>query len=130
MARVTVEDCLDNVDNRFELVLVAAKRARQIAMGAQPMLEEENDKPTVLALREIAENLVNADILQEVEPVTAEEELLEELTADDQEIAATTGAAAAVEEKSELDVAAAIKAALEGEITGDIGGEGAGEGGE
>jgi DNA-directed RNA polymerase subunit omega len=130
MARVTVEDCLDNVDNRFELVLVAAKRARQIAMGAQPMLEEENDKPTVLALREIAENLVNADILQEVEPVTAEEELLEELTADDQEIAATTGAAAAVEEKSELDVAAAIKAALEGEITGAIGGEGAGEGGE
>ena len=130
MARVTVEDCLENVDNRFELVQVASKRARQIAMGAQPMLEEENDKPTVLALREIAENLVNADILQEVEPVTAEEELLEELTADDQEIAATTGAAAAVEEKSELDVAAAIKAALEGEITGAIGGEGAGEGGE
>ena len=115
MARVTVEDCLDNVDNRFELVLVAAKRARQIAMGAQPMLVEENDKPTVLALREVAENLVNAEILKEVEPVAAEEELLEELTADDQEIAATTGAAAAVEEKSELDVAAAIKAALEGE---------------
>ncbi len=130
MARVTVEDCLENVDNRFELVLVAAKRARQIAMGAQPMLQEENDKPTVLALREIADNLVNAEILQEVEPVAAEEELLEELTADDQEIAATTGAAAAVEEKSELDVAAAIKAALEGEITGAIGGEGAGEGGE
>jgi DNA-directed RNA polymerase subunit omega len=130
MARVTVEDCLDNVDNRFELVLVAAKRARQIAMGAQPMLDEENDKPTVLALREVAENLVNAEILKEVEPVTAEEELLEELTADDQEIAATTGAAAAVEEKSELDVAAAIKAALEGEITGAMGGEGPGEGGE
>jgi DNA-directed RNA polymerase subunit omega len=128
MARVTVEDCLENVDNRFELVLVSAKRARQIAMGAQPMVEEENDKPTVLALREIAENLVNADILQEVEPVAAEEELVEELTADDQEIAATTGAAAAVEEKSELDVAAAIKAALEGEIMG--GGEGTGEGGE
>ena len=130
MARVTVEDCLDNVDNRFELVLVAAKRARQIAMGAQPMLEEENDKPTVLALREVAENLVNAAILQEVEPVAAEEELVEELTADDQEIAATTGAAAAVEEKSELDVAAAIKAALEGEIAGAMGGEDAGEGGE
>ena len=130
MARVTVEDCLDNVDNRFELVLVAAKRARQIAMGAQPMLEEENDKPTVLALREVAENLVNAEILKEVEPVAAEEELLEELTADDQEIAATSGAAAAVEEKSELDVAAAIKAALEGEITGAMGGEGPGEGGE
>ena len=130
MARVTVEDCLENVDNRFELVLVAAKRARQIAMGGQPMVAEENDKPTVLALREIADNLVNAAILQEVEPVAAEEELIEELTADDQEIAATTGAAAAVEEKSELDVAAAIKAALEGEISGAIGEEGAGEGGE
>lgn len=126
MARVTVEDCLENVDNRFELVLVAAKRARQIAMGGQPMVEEENDKPTVLALREIADNLVNAQILQEVEPIVAEEELVEELTADDQEIAATTGATAAVEEKPELDVAAAIKAALEGEITGATGGEGAG----
>lgn len=130
MARVTVEDCLENVDNRFELVLVAAKRARQIAMGAQPLLQEENDKPTVLALREIADNLVNAEILQEVEPVSVEEELLEELTADEQEIAATTGAAAAVEEKSELDVAAAIKAALEGEITSAMGGEGTGEGSE
>ena len=130
MARVTVEDCLENVDNRFELVLVASKRARQIAMGAQPMLEEENDKPTVLALREIADDLVNADILSEVEPVVAEEELVEELTADDQEIAATTGAAAAVEEKSEMDVAAAIKAALEGEMVGLPGGESEGEGGE
>ena len=126
MARVTVEDCLDHVDNRFELVLVAAKRARQIAMGSQPMVEEENDKPTVLALREVADNLVNAAILQEVEPIAAEEALVEELTADDQEIAATTGAVAAVEEKTELDVAAAIKAALEGEITGATGGEGAG----
>jgi DNA-directed RNA polymerase subunit omega len=130
MARVTVEDCLENVDNRFELVLVAAKRARQVAMGAQPMLEEENDKPTVIALREIAEDLVNAKILEEVEPVAAEEELVEELSADDQEIAATTGAAAAVEEKSEMDVAAAIKAALEGEMTGLAGGTGEGEGGE
>ena len=58
MARVTVEDCLDNVQNRFELVLAAAKRARQIYMGADPMVEPENDKPTVLALREIAEGKV------------------------------------------------------------------------
>ncbi len=131
MARVTVEDCLENVDNRFELVLVAAKRARQVAMGAQPMLEEENDKPTVIALREIADDLVNASILEEVEPVAAEEELVEELSADDQEIAATTGAAAAVEEKSEMDVAAAIKAALEGEMAGLAGGNSdEGEGGE
>ena len=130
MARVTVEDCLENVDNRFELVLVAAKRARQVAMGAQPMLEEENDKPTVIALREIAEDMVNADILNEVEPAAAEEELVEELSADDQEIAATTGAAAAVEEKTEMDVAAAIKAALEGEMAGLAGGNSEGEGGE
>jgi len=67
MARITVEDCLDNIDNRFELVLTATKRARQIAHGAEPMVEEENDKPTVLALREIAEGLIDAervDVLQ------------------------------------------------------------------
>lgn len=64
MARVTVEDCLENVANRFELVMVATKRARQIAVrGDQPMVEWENDKPTVVALREIAEGFVTADIL-------------------------------------------------------------------
>lgn len=57
MARITVEDCLDNVDNRFLLVLAATKRARQLANGAAPMVEEENDKPTVIALREIASGL-------------------------------------------------------------------------
>ncbi|PJD92688.1 MAG: DNA-directed RNA polymerase subunit omega [Legionella sp.] len=66
MARVTVEDCLENVENRFELVMIASKRARQIAVrGAQPMVEWENDKPTVVALREIAEGFVNASILTE-----------------------------------------------------------------
>ncbi len=64
MARVTVEDCLEHVENRFELVMVATKRARQIAVrGDQPMVEWENDKPTVVALREIAEGFVTADIL-------------------------------------------------------------------
>ncbi|MGB0956848.1 MAG: DNA-directed RNA polymerase subunit omega [Litorivicinus sp.] len=64
MARVTVEDCLDNVDNRFELVMLASRRARQIAVqGKEPMVELENDKPTVLALREIAENKVNSDFM-------------------------------------------------------------------
>ncbi|MBN9231254.1 MAG: DNA-directed RNA polymerase subunit omega [Legionella sp. 40-6] len=64
MARVTVEDCLEHVENRFELVMVATKRARQIAVrGDQPMVEWENDKPTVVALREIAEGLVKADIM-------------------------------------------------------------------
>lgn len=67
MARITVEDCLKNIDNRFELVLTATKRARQISHGAEPMVDVENDKPTVIALREIAENLINernVDILQ------------------------------------------------------------------
>ena len=55
MARVTVEDCLENVDNRFELVMLASKRARQIVIqGAEPLVETEGDKPTVVALREIA----------------------------------------------------------------------------
>ncbi len=64
MARVTVEDCLEHVENRFELVMVASKRAREIAVrGAQPLVEWENDKPTVVALREIAEGLIKPDIL-------------------------------------------------------------------
>lgn len=64
MARVTVEDCLDHLDNRFELVLVAAKRARQLATGGKdPFLAWENDKPTVMALREIAAGHVTRDIL-------------------------------------------------------------------
>ncbi len=58
MARITVEDCLQYVDNNFELVLKAAKRARDISHGAQPLVAEEGDKPTVIALREIAEGLL------------------------------------------------------------------------
>jgi DNA-directed RNA polymerase subunit omega len=61
MARITVEDCLENIDNRFELVLTATKRARQIVHGAEPLVDEENDKPTVIALREIAEGLIDSD---------------------------------------------------------------------
>ena len=76
MARITVEDCLDNIENIFEMVLVAAKRARRVAHGADPMVELENDKPTVVALREIAEGLVTPSILEEIEePVT--EDLLQ-----------------------------------------------------
>lgn len=68
MARITVEDCLDYVDNRFELVLVGAKRARQLAVGGkEPFVPWENDKPTIVALREIEEGLVNASILEEKE---------------------------------------------------------------
>lgn len=64
MARVTVADCLKNVENRFELVMVAAKRARELALsGAEPTVEWENDKATVVALREVAAGNIKADIL-------------------------------------------------------------------
>jgi len=65
MARITVEDCLENVDNRFQLVLVATKRARQLFDGAEPLVEVDNDKHTVVALREIADGLVTKAILEE-----------------------------------------------------------------
>jgi DNA-directed RNA polymerase subunit omega len=67
MARITVEDCTDNIPNMFQLVLVAAKRARQLANGAEAMVDLENDKPTVVALREIAEGYVSENILEERE---------------------------------------------------------------
>ena len=72
MARLTVEDCLPHVDNRFHLVLVAAKRARQIAMGGEPLVSIDNNKPTVLALREIAEQKIGPEILTE-KPVEEQE---------------------------------------------------------
>jgi len=79
MARVTVEDCLDKVDNRFQLVLVATKRARQLANGVQPLVEWENDKPTIVALREIADGLIGPSILDEPLHPAAEEEASDEL---------------------------------------------------
>lgn len=75
MARITVEDCLNEVDNRFELVLMATRRARQITNGAEPLVELENDKPTVLALREIATGQIDARTLEELEK--REQQLLE-----------------------------------------------------
>jgi DNA-directed RNA polymerase subunit omega len=82
MARVTVEDCLDNVAHRCELVMVASKRARQIATGGKdPLVQEESDKPTVIALREIAEGLVTPDILIREDEIEAEEELAEVMEA-------------------------------------------------
>src|SRR5690606_24676111 len=67
MARITVEDCLKVVDNRFELVLMASKRARQLANGLEATVEAENDKPTVLALREIAERRINMQMVDEID---------------------------------------------------------------
>jgi DNA-directed RNA polymerase subunit omega len=82
MARVTVEDCLENVANRFELVMVASKRARQMATGGKdPLVLEESDKPTVIALREIAEGHITPDILQREEELNAEQELADVMEA-------------------------------------------------
>ena len=99
MARVTVEDCLGKVENRFQLVLVATKRARQLANGVQPLVEWENDKPTIVALREIAGGLIDASILDEpLYPVMEEEETQEEGAADE--------TVAADEKKVEVEAAA------------------------
>ncbi|KPJ68137.1 MAG: DNA-directed RNA polymerase subunit omega [Coxiella sp. DG_40] len=66
MARITVEDCLTKIDNRFDLVLVATKRARQLSMEAkEPLVQLENDKSTLIALREIADGHINMNILKE-----------------------------------------------------------------
>lgn len=78
MARLTIEDCLDNVDNRYDLVLLASQRARQIIMGAEPLVEEDNDKPTVIALREIAEGLVTPENINEIDRFDEEDEFVEE----------------------------------------------------
>ena len=91
MARITVEDCLKNVDNRFELVLIASKRARQIAQGSTPLVPPENDKPTVIALREIAANLTNSSILEGSKaspkiPVEDTSEISKEIIAETQSV--------------------------------------------
>ena len=69
MARITVEDCLEVVDNRFELVMMAAKRARQLANGVEPKIDntENADKPTVLALREIAARQIDQEFIDAVD---------------------------------------------------------------
>lgn len=82
MARITVEDCLDNIENIFEMVLVASKRARRIAHGADALVQLENDKPTVIALREIAEGHITPAILDEIEQPVTEEFLQPEVAED------------------------------------------------
>ena len=83
MARVTVEDCLGQVDNRFDLVLLATRRARQIAEGVEPLLPVENDKPTVVALREIAAGLINPANVEPTEDVEETEMTLEQALAEE-----------------------------------------------
>jgi DNA-directed RNA polymerase subunit omega len=96
MARITVEDCLENVDNRFELVMVSSKRSRQIQTGGKdPLVSLDNDKPTVLALREIAEGLIDASILIAKPPSVELEELADEAAEAVEKVAEAAEAAAA-----------------------------------
>ncbi len=102
MARITVEDCLDNVENRFDLVMIASKRARQLQTGGKDALvSEDNDKPTVVALREIAEGLVNSSILTN----TREEETKDSLEA-------VEAAAAAAAKSNDISIEEAMDAVL------------------
>ena len=80
MARITVEDCLSNIENIFEMVLVAAKRARRLAHGTDALVELENDKPTVIALREIADGHITPAILEEIEQPATDEFMQPEAT--------------------------------------------------
>ncbi|OGT06750.1 MAG: DNA-directed RNA polymerase subunit omega [Gammaproteobacteria bacterium GWE2_37_16] len=82
MARVTVEDCLEKISNRFELILVAAQRARQLARGGKSFVAEEHDKPTVLALREIAEGCIDINMLSGKQRKPEKEEIFAKADAD------------------------------------------------
>ncbi len=75
MARITVEDCIEKVSNRFELVLLATKRARQITRGSTPLVEVDNDKPTVIALREMAAGKLDTTVLNAAEETLEQEDV-------------------------------------------------------
>ena len=100
MARITVEDCLEKVDNRFHLVRVASKRARQLMNGKEPTLEWDNDKATVVALREIAAGNITEEMLNE-KPIINDEDSLFEQSEIDAEIGAVVNADNA-EQKEDL----------------------------
>ena len=120
MARITVEDCLEKVENRFHLVRVASKRARQLMLGKTPTLEWDNDKPTVVALREIASGNINEEMLDAASQAEKEEENfsqsevdaelselisadnLESTEASDQELSAEESTATASESQESL----------------------------
>lgn len=119
MARVTVEDCLENVDNRFQLVLVATKRARQLEGGKDAHIDWENDKPTVVALREIADGLVGREVLNEVvePPVTFDDEALQ--AALREEVASELAASSDSKTEGDADTPAASSDAAAEDTSGD-----------
>lgn len=101
MARVTVEDCVDKIPNRFDLVLLAAQRARQISGGAELTIERDRDKNPVVALREIADETVRPDHLHEHAIVT-----LQKVQVDDEDEADAVGSLSAQAEALRLTAAA------------------------
>ena len=103
MARITVEDCLEKVDIRFHLVRVASKRARQLMNGKEPSLEWDNDKATVVALREIAAGNITEEMLEE-KPVINEEDGIFEQAEIDAEIGALLSEDAESSNEESLDV--------------------------
>lgn len=79
MARLTVEDCLKRLDNRYDLVILASKRARQLTLGSDPLVEHGNDKPTVIALREIAAGLITYENIEKIGKYNPDDIDVEEL---------------------------------------------------
>ncbi|PSQ92088.1 MAG: DNA-directed RNA polymerase subunit omega [Proteobacteria bacterium SW_6_67_9] len=92
MARITAQDCLEQMDNRFELVLASAQRARQLAMGAEPRVPRENDKPTVIALREIAAGVINREVLDDEAMTDKPEAMTQEAPVDPESAMPEAGA--------------------------------------
>ncbi|ORU89430.1 MAG: DNA-directed RNA polymerase subunit omega [Cycloclasticus sp. symbiont of Poecilosclerida sp. M] len=84
MARVTISDCLEHVDNRFDLVLLAARRARQLMDGAEESIDSRNDKPTVVALREIAAGNISTELLDAIDNPPIEELFVDDLDEEEQ----------------------------------------------
>jgi DNA-directed RNA polymerase subunit omega len=106
MARVTVEDCIDKVDNRFELVLLAGHRARQISQGAQITIPRDNDKNPVVALREIADETLSPDDLKEDLIHSLQKHVeVDEPESDGQELTDQSGATASVADEPEENIA-------------------------
>ena len=103
MARITVEDCLEKVDNRFHLVRVASKRARQLMNGKEPTLEWDNDKATVVALREIAAGNITEEMLKE-KPVSSEDEGIFAQDEIDAEIGVLVSAAESESDETKKDI--------------------------
>jgi len=106
MARVTVEDCIDKVDNRFELVLLAGHRARQISQGAQITIPRDNDKNPVVALREIADETLSPDDLKEDLIHSLQKHVeVDEPESDGQELTDQTAAASTDADEAEENIA-------------------------